>query len=134
MDHQAGTRVLVLFTKPTWPAAKSSLLEGPQYRRASFCTLSAYCVPGAVPGTRERWSRWRETGPQIRRPVLGDKGYTRMQEVQDAPALASDGEMIKEGSSGEVMLEVGFEGRIRIFQSDQREEGKASEARHKRWK
>lgn len=41
--------------------------------------------------------------------------------------------MIKEGSSEEVMLEVGFEGRTRIFQSDQREEGKASEARHKRW-
>lgn len=60
-------------------------------------------------------------------------GQRLHQDAGGYSALAGDGEMIKEGSSEEVMLEVGFEGRTRIFQSDQREEGKASEARHKRW-
>lgn len=48
-------------------------------------------------------------------------------------ALASYGETIREGSSEEVVLEMGFDGCTGISQSDQREGEKALEAMHKRW-
>lgn len=106
MNHQAGTRVLVLFTKPTWPAAESNLPEGPTMQKGTFLH------PEHLLRARGCVGYWGETEqteggrPQNKTPSAVGQGLH--QGAGGYSALASDGETIREGSSEEVMLKVGL--------------------------